>query len=43
MLREAIDAEPKLAEPMKTDPELKGLFNRPEFKELRVIFFPSLF
>jgi tetratricopeptide (TPR) repeat protein len=43
MLREALDSDPKLSESMKADPGLKGLFDRPEVKELRVLFFPSVF
>jgi tetratricopeptide (TPR) repeat protein len=34
MLREAIDANPRLAEPMKTDPIFKGLRERPEFQSM---------
>ena len=34
MLREAIDANSKLAEPMKTDPIFKGLRERPEFQSM---------
>ena len=34
MLREAIDANSKLAEPMKTDPLFKGLRERPEFQTM---------
>ena len=34
MLREAIDANSRLAEPMKTDPIFKGLRERPEFQSM---------
>jgi hypothetical protein len=34
LLREAIDADSKLAGPIKTDPIFKGLLERPEFRNM---------
>jgi hypothetical protein len=34
LLREAIDIDPKLAEPLKADADIRQLAPRPEFREL---------
>ncbi len=34
LLREAIDADPKLAEPIKVDADIKRLTSRPEFRQI---------
>jgi hypothetical protein len=34
LLREAIDTDPKLAEPIKADADIKRLASRPEFREI---------
>ena len=34
LIREAIDANPKLGESIKSDPELSGVLARPEFQSL---------
>ena len=33
-LREALDADPKLAEPIKSDADIKGIYSHPEFREI---------